>query len=714
MTGIDPRFRQMGQGARRRRRRGLALRGGLAALALAGLGAWLWPSLQPRLSALWAPEAEPAMVQVESQFDIAPVVSGDTFTDIPGDPIIIPPPEDGAGAGQRQLPAPPALAASGRVPGRAAQLRLLDSPLVPQDRQLVAALPSTREEFALFQAERGRERLMNASLTAPAEAAQADAGVLFLRDAATRPPLWREMVLETARDIGAKALLAENGFDAATAARLDERLQSQLSLPATLPRGTVLALRWRARDGGREVIQLSLYGPKGYLGSLALSAAGQLVAAADAWADQPLMQDAIARAEGAAPQGRQRLLDVIYSAALRSDVPPEVIGEALALMAQVFDLDGFADPQDRLTLIYADAAAARPGAVLFVGVSGPSGDKPCYVVPAPEGFACHAPGARVRRADAAGLLQPVGGVLSQRFVPGDAGAGRGQVAWTAPQGSPVLAVAPGRVTALEKDSVEITHAGGLVSRYLGLGPVAADLVRGGDVVRGAVIGRAGLPPGRSEPGLAFQLLQDGKPVDPLPMLGGGGEVLASESIETLIGHIIRVESGGDAAARNPRSTATGLGQFIEGTWLRMMRSYRPDLVATLSSRELLDLRLDAALSRQMVRHLAQENEAFLRARGHRISAGRLYLAHFLGPAGADLALRSDPAQSVEAVMGGAVVSANPFLRRWSVAQLCDWAERKMTGPGAAAPMLAMPERPLTAELRAFVAEMDRMRRESRG
>uniref|UniRef100_UPI0018EF23B8 M23 family metallopeptidase n=1 Tax=Paracoccus binzhouensis TaxID=2796149 RepID=UPI0018EF23B8 len=712
-------------GARRRRRRVSALRGGAVALVLAGLGAWSWPVLAPRLSALLAPDDEQAMVQVESQFDIAPVVRGDTFTDIPGDPIIIPAPEAGEGEGTRRLPAPAALAASGRVPGRAVQLALLDSALVPRDRQLVAALPSTREEFALFQAERSRERLMNASLSLPGPGtSQPDpaSGIVFLRDAANRTPLWRETILETARDTTVQALLAENGFGADSATRLAERLQGQLSLPDELPRGAVLALRWRPRDGGREVVQLSLYGPQGYLGSLALSAAGQLVAAADAWADQPLLQDAMARAGGPAPQGQQRLLDVIYSAALRGDVPPEVIGEALALMSQIFDLDGYADPEDRLTLIYADGAADRPGAVLFVGISGPSGDKPCYVVPADEGFECYAPGARIRRPDgSAGLLQPVGGVLSQRFVPpaagaeGGAGEGRGQVVWTAPQGSPVLAAAAGRVTALDGDSVEITHAGGLVSRYLGLATTAPDVVRGAEIARGAVLGRAGLPSGRSEPGLAFQLLQNGQPVDPLPMLGGGGEVLASESIESLIGHIIRVESGGDAAAKNPRSTATGLGQFIEGTWLRMMRSYRPDLVATLSPRELLDLRLDPALSRQMVRHLAQENEAYLRARGHGISAGRLYLAHFLGPAGADLALRADPAQSVESVMGPAVVGANPFLRRWSIADLRNWAERRMSGPaGAAALVETMPERPLTAELRAFVAEMDRLRRKGQG
>ena len=219
--------------------------------------------------------------------------------------------------------------------------------------------------------------------------------------------------------------------------------------------------------------------------------------------------------------------------------------------------------------------------------------------------------------------------------------------------------------------------------------------------------------GGAQPELAFMLLQGGKPVDPMPYFGAATEALASDSIESLIGNIIRIESAGNAAARNPRSTATGLGQFIDSTWLRMMRSYRPDLVVSLSQAELLELRLDPGISRQMVRNLAQENEGYLRQRGHAISAGRLYLAHFLGPACADMALRADPAQSVEGVMGAAVVSANPFLRGWSIAQLQDWAERKMSG-GAPVPVLVVPEIPASAAIRAFMAEMDRLRPDAKG
>lgn len=750
MTDIDPRFRQMGRGAMRRRRRGLFWRGAAGLAVVAVLGVLAWPRVAPRIGAWLQPDPALDMVQVEAQFDIAPVVRIDTFTDIPGDPLIIPAPQDGQSPDLQRQPAPAALAASRRVASPAAELAVLDSRLVAQDRQLVAALPSTREEFALFQAERSRERVMNASFgtapdaapdTAPGvpEDQRATSGIAFLRDAVNRVPLWRELILETTAETRPEILLAENGFDPAQAERVAARLRGQLGLAETLPAGSVLALRYRPSGGLRVVIQLTLYDRQGYVGSLALSAAGQLVPAADAWADQMLLQELMARKTLPAAAGQQRLLDVIYSAGLRNEVPTEIIGEALALMSQVYDLDGYADAADRLELIYSAADAGRPGAVLFVGVSGPSGDKRCYVVPArtdaaaDEGFECYAPGARVQQRTAAEqMLPPVGGVLSQRFVPPSAETqeGRGQVAWTAPQGSPVMAAAAGRVTAIQGDTVEITHEGGLVSRYIGLAAPAPKLALGSEIARGAVIGQTGKPGGQNagqnegqnegakaaqeQPDLAFMLLVDGKPVDPMPYFGSGTEALASDSIESLIGHIIRVESAGNASARNPRSTATGLGQFIESTWLRMMRSYRPDLVVSLSQRELLDLRLDADMSRQMVRHLAQENEGYLRARGHAISAGRLYLAHFLGPAGADQALRAAPEQSVDSVMGAAVVSANPFLRGWSIAQLQNWAERKMSGQAAAPMVTVVPEVATSPEVRAFMAEMDRLRAARRG
>ncbi|OWK20706.1 hypothetical protein AJ88_27090 [Mesorhizobium amorphae CCBAU 01583] len=149
------------------------------------------------------------------------------------------------------------------------------------------------------------------------------------------------------------------------------------------------------------------------------------------------------------------------------------------------------------------------------------------------------------------------------------------------------------------------------------------------------------------------------------------------AVETLTDRIVQVESGGSARAKNPLSSATGAGQFISKTWIRMMNTYRPDLARTLSTADLLALRYDATLSREMVRNLAREGEAYLRARGHQITAGRLYLCHFLGMEGAHQVLAAPGSSQLSAVLGSAVIQANPFLTGKSASYVVDWAERKM-------------------------------------
>ncbi|MDO5604968.1 MAG: M23 family metallopeptidase [Paracoccus sp. (in: a-proteobacteria)] len=747
---VDPRFRHMGQTARKRRRRGRALRGTAAAAVLAGLGGILWWQQGERIALAWQRLTDDTqMTQVAAEFDIAPVTHGAGFTDIPGDPMFIPRiRQDSASAGRTVLAPEAVIRASARA-GGTAELTVQTTDLRDPDRELVIALPTTREEFAMFQAERSRARRDHELRGTPgggdnAEAQMATAaggigqpvisGTIRLREPALRNPLWTDTVVETAAPRALAQIMAANGVPAADAERAAARMQAHFGIPDEIPAGWVLALRSRGPEDARQIIQLSLYGPQGYVGAMAMAASGQLVPAADAFADQSLLADLLARDEGGAFQP-QRLLDMVYSAALRSGLGPDEAGTALAMMAKIHDLDGFADPADRLTVIRAQPATrgtAAGGPVLFIGVSGPSGDKPCYVLDPQEGE--EGPGCFTRRqisvAGGITLAPPVAGVSAQRFIPmvaeNETGAPgsdsllHGHVVWSAPQGSPVRAAAAGRVSALLIDpaygpSVELTHADGSLTRYRGLGAIAPGLAQGDEIASGTPLGVTGKPPGQDQPGLIFQLVVGGVPVDPARRIGGAVEVTGSNAVESLINQIIQVESGGNARAQNPRSTATGLGQFIESTWLRMMRSYRPDLTATMSRAELLNLRFDPGMSREMVRHLAQENEAYLRARGHSISAGRLYLAHFLGPAGADQALRADPSASVLAVMGPAVVSANPFLRNSSISDLHVWADRKMAGRAAGrvagdsvAPGLT--DAPISPEVQAFIAAIDQIRR----
>lgn len=159
-----------------------------------------------------------------------------------------------------------------------------------------------------------------------------------------------------------------------------------------------------------------------------------------------------------------------------------------------------------------------------------------------------------------------------------------------------------------------------------------------------------------------------------PADGGSG-------VDQFVNRIIRVESGGRADAKNPNSSATGPGQFIASTWLGMVKKYRPDLMAGRSAGEVLALRTDPSLSREMTRLYAQENANFLAAQGLAQTPGNIYLAHFLGPRGAAQVLKAAPGAPIESIVGADAVKANGFLSGKSASWVASWAEKKMGGAG---------------------------------
>ena len=160
----------------------------------------------------------------------------------------------------------------------------------------------------------------------------------------------------------------------------------------------------------------------------------------------------------------------------------------------------------------------------------------------------------------------------------------------------------------------------------------------------------------------------------------------------LADQIVQAESGDDPNARNPNSSAAGPGQFIDATWLSMVGKYRPDLAQGKSRQEILALRSDPALSRQMTQAYAGENAQALSAAGVTPSPGSLYLAHFAGPRGAVSVLTAAPDTPAADVLGQGAVKANPFLRNMTVADLRAWAAGKMGGTAAqsAAPVAPQP------------------------
>jgi hypothetical protein len=115
----------------------------------------------------------------------------------------------------------------------------------------------------------------------------------------------------------------------------------------------------------------------------------------------------------------------------------------------------------------------------------------------------------------------------------------------------------------------------------------------------------------------------------------------------------RRESGYNPSAHAPTSSAAGLFQFVEQTWLGTLKQHGAkygyaryaDLIqkgpdgryfvqGAEARRTVMDLRLDPHAASLMAGELASDHASYLRGRvGRDPTAGELYAAHFLGPQG---------------------------------------------------------------------------------
>ena len=150
---------------------------------------------------------------------------------------------------------------------------------------------------------------------------------------------------------------------------------------------------------------------------------------------------------------------------------------------------------------------------------------------------------------------------------------------------------------------------------------------------------------------------------------------ASSTTGTDFGYLVKTasrESNFDAGAKASSSSATGLFQFIESTWLETVKTtgdrhglgdYADDITQRSDGsytvrdparrREILDLRKDPTVSAAMAGEFTRKNATYLEGKlGREPSDGELYAAHFLGAGGASKLIRlaeSDPERAADGV-----------------------------------------------------------------
>ncbi len=141
-------------------------------------------------------------------------------------------------------------------------------------------------------------------------------------------------------------------------------------------------------------------------------------------------------------------------------------------------------------------------------------------------------------------------------------------------------------------------------------------------------------------------------------------------------HQAKVESGLNPNAQASTSSASGLYQFTEQTWLGMIKNHGAEqglswaanaitkgsdghyhVADDTTRQEILALRQSPETSAAMAGQYASDNKGILETKlGRDASSTDLYMAHFLGPAGATRFLKAkdaDPDQPAAAVMPAA-------------------------------------------------------------
>lgn len=174
------------------------------------------------------------------------------------------------------------------------------------------------------------------------------------------------------------------------------------------------------------------------------------------------------------------------------------------------------------------------------------------------------------------------------------------------------------------------------------------------------------------------------------------------------------ESGFRTDVKAATSSATGLYQFTEQTWLQMIRENgskygldalaakivaRPDGSLTVKDRalrhQIMELRKNPEMSAAMAAELAQDNKTYLQNNvGGKIGNTELYLAHFLGAGGAAdflTAMRENPqAQAANLLPDAAAANRSVFYdgngRPKSVTAIYDHFALKMEGKGIDIPV----------------------------
>ncbi|SKA25728.1 M23 family metallopeptidase [Consotaella salsifontis] len=341
-----------------------------------------------------------------------------------------------------------------------------------------------------------------------------------------------------------KEVLAESGLDEESSGAAADQLIALMGTD-TLAVGNVLRIGVEESGAGSRPVRLSLYDQSRHLFTVAATDSGTFEQATP-----PAFSAAVSEAfdenatEGELRDKMPTVYDGIYQAALAYGLNDELSQTLLRILAVDVDLQAPLAPDDRLTLLYSldgeDETVSDDSEILYVEARFGESTQKYYRFRSEDGHFDYY-GADGRSAKQFLLRNPVpNGRFTSSFgmrrhpVLGYSRMHWG-VDWAAPRGTKILAAGSGVVESAGWTSgfgrhTVIRHANGYETSYSHQSKIADGVVPGARVRQGQVIGEIGSSGLATGNHLHYELMVNGKKVDPMRVRLPSGRKLEGDEL----------------------------------------------------------------------------------------------------------------------------------------------------------------------------------------